>query len=162
MPFATRVFCRESTAPTLTELIAWQRQHGTPIVLDSAHAPADLLSPFWAEATISYDPDEAPFVLRCHHGGDPAGAAQLRAEVSDFLEDLGELPDSAERARVMAHVSGARFVLVVEFPASGVGPRGYETNGWLMSLFVERADGMVQCDGIGFYDENDEIILRLG
>ena len=42
MPFATRVFCRESTAPTLTEIIAWQRQHGTPVALESQHAPADL------------------------------------------------------------------------------------------------------------------------
>ncbi len=57
------------------------------------------------------------------------------------------------------HLTHTRFVLVVEFPEDGVGPRGYETNGWLMSLFVERAGGMVQCDGIGFYDENDEIIL---
>jgi hypothetical protein len=62
----------------------------------------------------------------------------------------------------MDHVAQSRFVLIVEFPEGGVGPRGYETNGWLMSLFVERAGGMVQCDGIGFYDEDDEIILRLG
>ena len=162
MAFSTRVFCRESTAPTLTELIAWQRQHGTPIVLEDEHAPADLLSPFWTDAEVSYDPDEAPFALRCHHAGDPSGAAHLREEIADFLEDLGDLPDSPERARVIEHVRAARFVLVVEFPEDGVGPRGYETNGWLMSLFVERAGGMVQCDGIGFYDENDEIILRLG
>jgi hypothetical protein len=162
MPFSTRVFCRESTAPTLTELIAWQRQHGTPVVLVDGHAAADLLSPFWTLATVSYDADEEPFVLRCHHAGDPAGAARLREEVADFLDDLGELPDSPERARVIDHVSRARFLLVVEFPEDGAGPRGYETNGWLMSLFVERAGGMVQCDGIGFYDEDDEIILRLG
>ncbi len=162
MAFSTRVFCREPTAPTLTELIAWQRQHGTPIVLENQRAPAELLSPFWTEAVVSYDADEPPFVLRCHHAGDPAGGARLGEEVADFLADLGELPDSAERARVMGQVRAARFLLVVEFPAGGVGARGYETNGWLMSLFVERAGGMVQCDGIGFYDENDEIILRLG
>jgi hypothetical protein len=162
MPFSTRVFCREATAPTLTELIAWQRQHGAPVVLVDGHAAADLLSPFWTLATVSYDPDEEPFVLRCHHAGDPAGAARLREEVADFLDDLAELPDSSERARVIDHVSHARFLLVVEFPEDGVGPRGYETNGWLMGLFVERAGGMVQCDGIGFYDDDDEIILRLG
>ena len=160
--FATRVFCREGAAPTLTEVLAWQRQHGTPVMLLDAASPGDLLSPVWAEAVVSYDADEEPFVLRCHHASDPAGAAHLREEVGDFLDDLHELPDTDERARVIAHLRGARFVLVVEFPDHGVGPRGYETNGWLMSLFVERADGMVQCDGIGFYDANDEIILRLG
>jgi hypothetical protein len=162
MAFATRVFCREGAAPTLTEVLAWQRQHGTPVMLLGGGAAADLLSPVWSQAVVSYDAEEEPFALHCHHASDPAGAAHLREEVSDFLEDLHELPDSEERARVMAHLQSARFVLVVEFPDDGVGPRGYETNGWLMSLFVERADGMVQCDGIGFYDVNDEIILALG
>jgi len=162
MSFSTRVFCREGTAPTLTELLAWQRQHGTPIVIVGGPAAADLLSPVWTEAVVSYDPDEEPFRLRCEHASDPRGAAQLRAEVADFIEDLEELPESAERARVIEHLAHSRFVLIVEFPEDGVGPRGYETNGWLMSIFVERAAGMVQCDGIGFYDEDDEIILRLG
>ena len=162
MPFSTRVFCRESTAPTLSELSAWQRQHGTPVMLMGGRSADDLLSPFWSEAQISYAPDEAPFVLRCYHAGDQAGAARLREEVADFLADLAELPDDPARARVMAHIQATRFLLVVEFPEGGVAPRGYETNGWLMSLFVERAGGMVQCDGIGFYDEHDEIILRLG
>lgn len=162
MAFSTRVFCRESTAPTLTELLAWQRQHGTPVMLVDGRTPADLLSPFWAEAKVSYDADEAPFLLRCHHAGDRVGARRLREEITDFRADLGELPDSPERARVMAHLAATRFLLVVEFPEGGVGARGYETNGWLMGLFVERAGGLVQCDGIGFYDENDEIILRLG
>jgi hypothetical protein len=162
MAFSTRVFCSEGTAPTLTELLAWQRQHGTPIMLEGEVAPADMLSPLWTEAIVSYDPEEQPFRLHCAHAGDPAGAARLRAEVNDFVEDLADLPESEERARVIAHLTSARFVLVVEFPENGVGPRGYETNGWLMSLFVDRAGGMVQCDGIGFYDADDEIILRLG
>ena len=162
MPFSTRVFCREGTAPTLTELLAWQRQHGTPIVIVGGAGAMDLLSPVWTEAIISYDPDEEPFTLRCDHASDARGAERLRAEVADFLEDLEELPESPERARVMEHLAASRFVLVVEFPQDGAGPRGYETNGWVMSLFVERAGGMVQCDGIGFYDEDDEIILRLG
>jgi hypothetical protein len=162
MPFSTRVFCREGTAPTLTELVGGQRQHGTPIMIIGGSAATDLLSPVWTDAIVSYDPDEEPFTLRCEHAGDPAGAQRLRAEVADFLEDLEELPDSPARARVIDHLTHTRFVLVVEFPEDGVGPKGYETNGWLMSLFVERAGGMVQCDGIGFYDEDDEIILGLG
>jgi hypothetical protein len=162
MAFSTRVFCREATAPMLTELLAWQRQHGTPVMLAGGRSAADLLSPFWNEVLVSYDPDEAPLVLRCYHAGDRVGARRLREEVADFVGDLSELPDSPARARVMAHLQATRVLLIVEFPEGGVGPLGYESNGWLMSLFVERAAGLVQCDGIGFYDENDEIILRLG
>jgi hypothetical protein len=167
MAFCTRVFCREGTAPPLTEVLMWQRQHGTPVVVVGGASADDLMSPFWSEVELSYDPEEAPFRVLCHHVGDPVGAARLREEVNDFLEDLAELPegeggDDEARARVDAHLRDTRFVMVVEFPEGGVGPAGYQANGWLMSVFVERASGMVQCDGIGFYDENDEIILRIG
>jgi hypothetical protein len=163
MPFATRVFCRAPDAPTLSELLVWQRQHETPVVVVGGASASELLAPAWTEAQLSYDEDEEPFTVRCLHAGDAGGgAARLREEVADFLDDLGELPPGEAVDRVRAQVAATQMLLVVEFPAAGVSARGYETNGWLMSLFVERAAGMVQCDGIGFYDEDDEIILRLG
>jgi hypothetical protein len=162
MAFCTRVFCRDGSAPTLSELINWLRQHETPVTVVGGPSEGDLLSPLWSEVDLSYDPDEEPLTVLCHHAAEPAGAPALRAEVSDFLDDLGELPPGEARDQITAHLEASRFVVVVEFPEDGIGPRGYETNGWLMSLFVERADGMVQCDGIGFYDADDQIILRLG
>ena len=162
MAFCTRVFCRDTEAPPLSELVVWMRQHETPVTIVGGRSQGDLLSTRWTEIELAYASDEEPLTVRCHHATDAAGAPALRAEVEDFLADLGELPASRARDDVRAHVAAARFLVVVEFPADGVSKRGYETNGWLMSIFVERAAGMVQCDGIGFYDEDDEIILRLG
>jgi len=162
MAFCTRVFCREAVAPPLSELLVWMRQHETPVTIVGGQSRADLLSTSWTEVELSYDPAEEPLVVRCHHAADPAGAAALRAETGDFLEDLAELPASEARERVRGQLQATRIVVVVEFPEGGVAKRGYETNGWLMSIFVERAEGMVQCDGIGFYDEDDEVILPLG
>ena len=138
------------------------RQQGTPVTIVGGRSENDLLSTSWTEIELSYDADEAPFTVRCHHAADPAGALALRAEISDFLDDLGELPASEALDRVRRQIQATRFLVVVEFPEQGVSKRGYETNGWLMSIFVERGAGMVQCDGIGFYDEDDEILLPLG
>ena len=161
MAFCTRVFCLETEAPPLSELLVWMRQNSTPVTIVGGRSEGDLLSTRWTEIVLSYDDAEEPFTVRCHNLTDPSGAAALRAEVDDFLGDLGELPASDAREQVRAHVRAARLLVVVEFPEDGVSARGYETNGWLMGIFVERAAGMVQCDGIGFY-EDDEIILRLG
>jgi hypothetical protein len=160
--FSTRVFCREELAPPLSEVLLWLLQRNTPVALASGAAAPDLLSPFWTEAALSYDPEEPPLTLRCHRMGQPAGAARIREEVEDFLADLSELPSGAAVEQVTRHLQATRMLLIVEFPEAGVTDRGYEANGWLMALFVERAMGMVQCDGIGFYDDDSEVILRLG
>jgi hypothetical protein len=146
----------------LSELIVWLRQQGTPVTVVGGRSAGDLLSPLWSEVSLSYDPDEEPLTVSAHHLSDPDGAIRLRAEVTDFLDDLAELPPGEVRELVAAHVQATRLLVVVEFPEGGVSARGYETNGWLMSLYVEQAGGMVQCDGIGFYDQDDEIILPLG
>src|SRR4051794_26073078 len=159
MAFCTRVFCREAAAPPLSELLVWMRQQETPVTIVGGRSRGDLLSTTWTEVELSYDPDEEPLTVRCHHAASPEGAAALREETADFLADLAELPPSEARDRVRLHIEAARFLVVVEFPEDGVAKRGYETNGWLMSIFVERAAGMVQCDGIGFYDQDDEVIL---
>lgn len=117
---------------------------------------ADLLDPFWAEVKLAYTDGEGPLVVRCHRADDA-----FRAERDDFLADLAELPSSEARARVEAHLDASTWVVVVEFPAEGVIKQAYFANGWLMACFVEQADGMVQCDGLGFYDRDDELILEL-
>jgi hypothetical protein len=160
--FSTRVFCREELAPPLSELLLWLRQRNAPAALAAGSAAPDLLSPFWTNAALSFDPDEEPLVLRCHRMGEPAGSARIREELEDFLGDLSELPPGPAVERVVRHLQATRMLLIVEFPEAGVSDKGYETNGWLMALFVDRAAGMVQCDGIGFYDEDSEIILPLG
>jgi len=162
MAFATRVFCKNEPGPTIGDLLMWLRQQDLPVEIAGGASRGDLVSPWWTEVLLAYDPAEPPFRVRCLRNGNPAEAAALRAEARDFLDDLAELPEGPARERVRAHIEAARFVVVVEFPPTGVVQRGYATNGWLMGLFVERAGGMVQCDGIGFYDEDDEIILRMG
>lgn len=160
MAFATRVFCRASFAPSVSALLFWLHQHEVPAVVVGGRSSGDLLSPFWSEIELGYDAAEPPFrVLACHADGD--GAGRLREEVADFLEDLADVPPGPARDQVEKQIQATRLLIVIEFPPEGVTQRGYETNGWLMALFVENAGGMVQADGIGFYDEDDELLLAM-
>jgi hypothetical protein len=162
MAFSMRVFCREAAAPTLSEVLLALRKRGVMAVLVGDTASQDLLSPAWTRAALGYDEAAEPLVVRCLRAADPAEARDLHAEVGDFLDDLQELPPSPGRERVIAHLRQSRLLAVVEFPPGGVPPSAYEANGWLLQLFVVRSAGLVQCDGVGFSDEEDNVILRLG
>lgn len=160
MAYATRVFCRDSAVPSLSELLVWLRQHETPVTVVGGGSGDDLLSPFWNKVQISYDETELPLLVACFRQ-DAHGGHRLRAELDDFAADIGELAPSPARERVLDQLAATRTLVLVEFPTQEIPQRGFQTNGWLMSLFVERAGGMVQCDGIGFYDEDDDILLPL-
>ena len=162
MAFCTRVFCQDEPGPTISDVLMWLRQHDTPVMIVGGESATDLVNPWWTEVQLAYQPDEPPLAIRCHRRSDPTGSPRLDDELRDFNDDLAELPESPEREHILRHLAMTVFVVVVEFPTQGVIPRAYETNGWLMSVFVERAGGMVQCDGIGFYDGDDEVTLRLG
>ena len=110
---------------------------------------------------LSYDPEEAPLTVRCLRA-DASGIGRLAAEVADFVEDIEELPESPGRAQVLAQLAATRALIVIEFPPEGASPRGFAVSGQLASLFVERCGGMAQGDGVGFLDEDDDLVLPLG
>ena len=85
----------------------------------------------------------------------------MKDAVADFVADVAELPASSGRARVLEHLASTRAVLVVEFPSKGSGPTAEEAAECVTTLFAERADGLAQRDGVGFVDEDDDIILAL-
>ena len=47
-------------------------------------------------------------------------------------------------------------------PSVCAGPAAEEAVECISTLFNERADGMAQRDGLGFFDEDDDLILALG
>src|SRR6185369_1854571 len=58
MPFCTRVFCRDTTPPSLSEALFWLRQREIPVTITGGSSQHDLLSSFWEEVELSYDPEE--------------------------------------------------------------------------------------------------------
>lgn len=161
MPFSTRVFCRDAAVPSLSEVLVWLRQHDAAVTVVGNGAAPDLLSPFWDEVLLAYADDEPPLRVTCLR---PEARAyeRFRAELSDFDADVRELPASAARDNVLAQLAATRALVVIEFPNGETPERALKTNGWLMSLFVERAGGMAQTDGVGFFDDEEDVLLPLG
>ena len=52
-------------------------------------------------------------------------------------------------------------MLVVVFPSKGSGPTAEQAAECITTLCAERADGLAQRDGVGFVDEDDDVILAL-
>jgi hypothetical protein len=165
MPFSTRIFCRDQAVPSVSEMLLWLHQHGRPVTVDAPGAGGapglDMLSSLWDVVWLSYDPEEAPLVVRCFRA-DAAGIDRLREELRDFDGDVRELPPSRGRERVLAQLHATRALVIVELPPEGVSARGQQTSDFIAALFVERSDGMVQRDGTGFLDEDDDLVLALG
>lgn len=158
MAFCHRVFCRDPSSPSVSEILMWLRQHGFQAQVAAAE---DLLSAFWQRAEIAVDEGAPALGLVCLRP-DAAGLRRLTEEVADFVADVRELPASAAGAQVLEHLAATRQLLVIEFPADGDAPSLERGAASIAGLFVERADGLTQRDGVGFLDEDDDLVLPLG
>jgi len=163
MPFSHRVFCRILESPSLSEVLVWLRQQGHPAQIHAGKGGTgtDLLSCYWDDVALDGGPGGAPLQLRCLRK-DATGAGQMAEEVADFVADVSELPPSAVRDLVLDHLAATRSLVVIEFPADGASSEADELASALATLFVERAQGMTQRDGVGFLDEDDDLVLALG
>jgi len=161
MPYSYRVFCRDSAVPSLSELLVWMRQFESPLVVVGGRSAGDLLSTFWEEVHVTYESAEAPLTVRCFRA-DARGMARLREERDDFVEDLEDLAPSSARGLVLDHLNNSQAVAIVEFAADGVSFAAQEAARGITMLFVNKAAGLAQRDGVGFFDEDDDVILKLG
>lgn len=161
MSFSNRVFCRDLSSPSLSEVLVWLRQHEYPTKIGGGQSAGDLLSNFWDDVQLSVHEDEGPLRVKCYRA-DAASAARLAEEIADFAADVRELPESEGRTRVLEHLSATRSLVVVEFPPEGSSAHVHETAESILALFAERAGGLAQRDGVGFLDEDDEVVLVIG
>jgi hypothetical protein len=177
MPFSHRAFCRISEAPSLSELLIWLRQQGHDAKISGGPSADDLLTCYWNEVLLSTSDEDVPLRLKCLRSStwtwtwtwtspspspSTSGADPMAEVVGDFLTDVAELPPSAGRERVLQHLETTRAVLVVEFPPHDASPDSEDVAEQLTTLFAERADGLAQRDGVGFLDEDDDLLLALG
>lgn len=161
MPFSHRVFCRVLESPSLSETLVWLRQQGFAVNISGGRSANDLLSCYWTDITLETGAEDAPLHLKCLRA-DASGLDPMKDEVADFIADVNELEESPARDQVLRWLASTRALVIVEFPAHGASPDAEAIGESVAALFVERAQGMAQRDGVGFLDEDDDVVLALG
>jgi len=167
-----RVFCIASTLPSLRDCLGFAAGAGEGVILaididDIAAVDADSSS--WSAVRLLYREDASPLAVTVTRDADTA--PDFRRTLQHFLAVLDGNTD-AQASTVRAHLAATRAIVTVALPALPVDPdqtdETYETNedalesvAWFTRIFVEQYGGLLQADGDGFYDRDNDLILAL-
>jgi hypothetical protein len=151
-----RVFCKSEDLPPLGRVLEWAAAQGVSLELENEPDRNDLDSAGWRGAEIRYKHGKRPLVVDVSRAAD--SRLLLSEEVEEFIEDLTEVEESAEKIRLLAHLRDSRAIVSVQL-LSDIDDDGYDAVGVFLGCFVEHCDG-IHADGEGFY-EGDRIIVEL-
>lgn len=160
MAFCHRIFVRQTSLPTLSELLLILRRRGHVLDLADDTPPTALLEPFWRRVALA-EAGETAFVVERLQAEAGTGAA-LAEELADFRDDVAELALSEGRAVVLSLLQETRAIVRIAFPAEGLGTRGETAVEILGDTLAEQGDGLIQRDGAGFFDDVGDEVLALG
>jgi hypothetical protein len=152
--YFVRAFTGHDARTPLRKVLEWAAAHGAELALESG-ASIDLDTPDWRQAVVVHA--RRRFVVEATRPGDDGDL--LADEVAEFADQLGELPDSPERQRVLECLRGARAVVAAQLFRGRDDP-GLDAAVTFLQFFVETDGGMIQADEVGFF-EGDELILEL-
>jgi hypothetical protein len=151
-----RAFCTSEDLPPLGRVLEWAAAQGVPLELEHEPGPGGLDSARWRWAELRYQHGKRPLSVDVSREADHGPPFE---EVEEFVELLGEVGESAEKRRVLAHLRQSRAVVGVQL-FSDVDDDGYDAVGVFLGFFVAHCGGMVHADGEGFYD-GDRLIVEL-
>jgi hypothetical protein len=151
-----RAFCTSEDLPPLGRVFAWATARGVSLELEHEPDPGELDSAGWRTAEVRYQRGKWPLVVDVSRAADHGPPFE---DVEEFVELLGEVDESADKRRVLAHLRASRAVVTVQL-FSDVDDDGYDAVGAFLGFFVEQCGGMIQADFEGFY-EGDRLIVEL-
>jgi hypothetical protein len=148
MGYYTRVFCKSNKKPTVSQILEKLNSKGY-----SAKSNLDeneINSENWTDFELIYKEDKLPILVEINQIGQSDGLAE--EEIEEYKKAIGKpgLFDSNKR-KVIKHLSQTGFILCNQLPTSDIDDYGHNINGDLMELIASECDGMIQCDGEGFY-----------
>ena len=125
-------------------VVAWGKERGA----DFQVVVGDLDSEDWREAEIAFSAQRQPLVV------DTEAGELLKAEIEEFRELLEDVEDSPAKARVLNHLERSERVVAVQL--LGEIHDDVWAAAWdFLAYFVEHRDGLLQADGVGFYEGAD-------
>jgi hypothetical protein len=155
MGYFTRVFCKSEIKPSIKQIL--DRINSLGYSVNSNLDPNESDSKDWTNFELNYKDGKLPILVEVNKLGDSDGLAE--DEIEEFQESIGK-PRlfSSNKKKVLKHLEQTKFILCNQLPTSDIDDDGYDINGELMSIFVYEYDGMIQCDGEGFYFEGKLIV----
>jgi len=161
-----RVFCTASTLPSLRDCLGFAAGAGEGVILaididDIAAVDAD--SSGWSAVRLLYREDTSPLAVTVMR--DTAPAPDFRTTLQHFHTALDGNTD-VPVATVRAHLAATHAIVTVALPALPVDPDetnedALESVAWFTRIFVEQYGGLLQADGDGFYDRDNDLILTM-
>ncbi len=145
MSYFVRAICTSQTPPSLLVAQQWLRERNSPATIGAA----DLDSPEWDQASLSYKTGKRPILIDCNR--DTGKGCLMREELDELFESVEDAEPSPAKKQVLAHLAASRFIVACQLPTSDIDDDGYYANGEFLSFFVQHYGGMIQADGEGFY-----------
>jgi hypothetical protein len=155
MGYFTRVFCKSNSKPNVKQILEKlnSKSHSAKSNLDENELQAEN----WTDFELIYKEGKLPILVELNEIKKSDGLAE--EEIEEFKEAIGKpgLFDSSKK-KVLKHLNQTTFILCNQLPTSDIDDDGYDINGELMEIFATECEGMVQCDGEGFYSGTKLII----
>jgi len=148
MGYFTRVFCKSHSKPNVNEIL--ERLNSKNNSAKSNLDDNQLQSENWTDFELFYKEGKLPILVELNQIKESGGLAE--EEIEEFKEAIGKpgLFDSSKK-KILKHLDQTNFILCNQLPTSDIDADGYDINGELMQIFATEYEGMVQCDGEGFY-----------
>lgn len=117
----------------------------------------ELQSENWTNFELIYKEGKLPILVELNRIGESDGLAE--EEIEEFKEAVG-IPGIFEsnKKKVIKHLAQTNFILCNQLPTSDIDDDGYDINSELMLIFSSECEGLIQCDGEGFYSGTKLIV----
>jgi len=146
-----RVFCRSDAEVKPAELLAAVQRPGRPVAGDFR---GDDLG--WTAAELSLGPGTPIYVERFLTGED-----DLREDLNTWAGWLETQDHEPNHARLMEHVIQTRQLVTIRKPLDHANESAVEdVCRGLCRMVAERADGVFQVDGDGWYGADGQLLLK--
>lgn len=156
MEIVTRVFCTADDPPSLSELLEGVLLQEVEL---KPQATELLSGEQWSTATLVEPSTSSKLTINCLRGDE-----LFRKEIQTFITKVqSAIPHTEAHDTVLDLLAKTRFVIKTTFTITDpdADAHVFDLNSAVVVFVSDNYYGLIQADGEGFYDEEDELLLTL-
>jgi|GEM_PF-692514 len=150
--FYMRAFCASDRIPALAHALEWLASQEAPLKPENLGG-ASLNSTTWEHAQFTCLKTGQMITLQCNRD-DGSPNCLTREEIMEFARRLKRPGVSGNTRKAAKHLEATKVVVACKLPGAHAGRETFRTNLQLLRYFATRAEGLIQIDGEGFYEDN--------